>query len=152
MYSEQATRQTSQQAYRRVDIETSSQGKLIVMLFNGAIQRAEEAGRQIAAGNNNRAHEHLVRAQDILAELRSALNPQAGEIALQLGRVYEYLNHLLVRANIRKDAQPLQECLAYLRELRDTWEKVFQEVETAGESAPEPALNPHGSSVLNVSS
>lgn len=152
MYSENAARQASQQAYRRVDIETSSQGKLIVMLFNGAIQRAEEAARQLAAGNTNRAHEHLVRAQDILAELRSALNPQAGEIALQLGRVYEYLNHLLVRANVRKDAEPLQECLGYLRELRDTWEQAFQTVETTGEGSPEPTANPHGSSVLNISS
>ena len=28
-------------AYKKVDVETASQGKLIVMLFNGAIQRAE---------------------------------------------------------------------------------------------------------------
>lgn len=152
MYPERATPQASQQAYRRVDIETSSQGKLLVMLFNGAIQRAEEAGRQLSAGNTNRAHEHLVRAQDILAELRSALNPEAGEIAQQLGRVYEYLNHLLVRANVRKDAEPLEECIGYLRELRDTWEQAFREVEATGEIAPEPTMTPHGASVLNISS
>ena len=152
MYPERATTQASHKTYRRVDIETASQGKLIVMLFNGAIQRAEEAARQLAAGNTNRAHEHLVRAQDILAELRGALNPEAGEIAAQLGRVYEYLNHLLVRANVRKDAEPLEECLGYLRELRDTWEKAFQQVENTGEMAPDPTANPHGASVLNISS
>ena len=36
-----AVHNESYSAYRQVDIETASQGKLIVMLFNVAIQRAE---------------------------------------------------------------------------------------------------------------
>ncbi|MBM3290330.1 MAG: flagellar export chaperone FliS, partial [Candidatus Hydrogenedentes bacterium] len=100
-------------AYQRVDIETASQGKLVVMLFNGAIQRAEEAKRQLAKARTEGAHTNLVRAQDIVAELRSALDMKA-PIAKQLDRVYEYFQHLLIKANVRKDNAPLDEAIAHL--------------------------------------
>ena len=87
-------------AYKRVDVETSSQGKLIVMLFNGAIQRAEEAKRQLAKGRTEGVHNNLLRAQDIVAELRNALDMKVA-IAKQLDRIYEYFQYLLIKANIR---------------------------------------------------
>ena len=68
-------------AYRRIDVETTSQGKLIVMLFNGAIQRSEEARRQIERGRFDSVHNNLVRAQEIVGELRRALNMNAGPLA-----------------------------------------------------------------------
>jgi len=105
-----------------VNIETASPEKLIVMLFNGAIKRAEDAQRAITSENPTDAHPHLIRAQEIIAELRASLNPDMGEISQQLDRSYEYLYHLLVMANVRKEMEPLMECLGYLRDLRDTWE------------------------------
>ena len=95
-------------AYKQVDVETASQGKLIVLLFNGAIQRAEEAKRLILAEPMDIAgiHNSLVRAQDIIVELRRALDLRAGEIAGNLDRSYEYFQHLLVQANIKKDPTP----------------------------------------------
>jgi len=67
--------------YQQVTVETASQGKLIVMLFNGAVQRAEKAIADIEANRMDNVHNHLVRAQDIVAELGGALNMEAGEIA-----------------------------------------------------------------------
>ena len=42
---------TEYDAYKKVDVQTASQGKLIVMLFNGAIQRAEERLHLRGAGD-----------------------------------------------------------------------------------------------------
>ena len=99
-----AVNSESHSAYRQVDVETTSQGKLIVMLFNGAIQRAEESRRlmseqpmDIPTINNK-----LLRAQDIVTELRTALDMSVGELAESLDRTYEYFHHLLVQANIKK--------------------------------------------------
>jgi len=147
---ESGTYTMSSNAYRRVDVETASQGKLIVMLFNGAIQRAEDAKRKIAADDRKGAHEQLVRAQDILSELRGALNPNAGEVAANLDRSYEYLIHLLVTANIQKDTAPIDECVGLMASVRDTWEEVFSQV-AAEESVELPAaVNQHGASVMNL--
>ena len=135
-------------AYKRVDVETSSQGKLIVMLFNGAIQRAEEAKRQLAKGRTEGVHNNLLRAQDIVAELRNALDMKAA-IAKQLDRIYEYFQHLLIKANIRKDSSPLEEVITHLTAMRNTWQEAFANAATqeAGESK---SANVHGAAVLNM--
>ena len=135
-------------AYKRVDVETSSQGKLIVMLFNGAIQRAEEAKRQLAKGRTEGVHNNLLRAQDIVAELRNALDMKVA-IAKQLDRIYEYFQHLLIKANIRKDSSPLEEVITHLTAMRNTWQEAFANAATqeAGESK---AANVHGAAVLNM--
>lgn len=139
-------------AYRQVDVETTSQGKLIVMLFNGAIQRAEEAKRQIQKGKADGVHNNLIRAQDIIAELRGALNMQTGEVARNLDRIYEYCQHLLVKANIRKGIEPIDDCLAHLTSLRDTWSELFAATAKEGGVAEARPINQHGASILNARS
>ncbi len=137
-------------AYTTVDIETASQGKLIVMLFNGAIKRAEEAKRQIEKGSRQEVHNNLIRAQDIIAELRSALDMKTGDIADNLDRLYEYCQHLLIQANIKKSAEPIDDCLSLLSSMRDTWQEVFDKVAREAPVAKAPQIDPHGASVLNI--
>lgn len=124
-------------AYTKVNVETASQGKLVEMLFNGAIKRAEEARRQLERGSSSAVHNNLIRAQDIIAELRAALNMDAGTIARDLDRLYEYFQHLLVTANIRKQEGPITECVGLMTEMRDTWREAF--LLSAKEAGPRPA-------------
>lgn len=140
----------SYEAYRRVDVETASQGKLIVMLFNGAIQRAEEAKRQLDKDDVTLVHKNLIRAQDIIAELRGALDMSTGEIAENLDNIYEYFQHLLVTANIKKETHPIDQCVSLMATVRDTWQELFDKL--AREETPKepPQINPHGSSVMNI--
>ncbi len=144
-----ATSAAQYNPYKRVDVETASQGKLIVMLFNGAIQRAEEARRQLERGRNDAVHNNLVRAQEIIGELRGALNMGAGSVAENLDRLYEYQQHLLIQANLRKDPAPIGECVALLSELRDTWQELFEQVRRQAPEAA-PRANHHGASLINV--
>lgn len=141
---------SSYSAYKRVNVETASQGKLIIMLFNGAIQRAEEARRQLEKGRTDNVHNNLVRAQDIIAELRSALNMKAGDLAKNLDRSYEYFQHLLIKANLRKDSAPIVECVELMSELRDAWQELFDQLRQDPTATTTAQLNPHGSSVINV--
>ena len=137
-------------AYRRVDIETASQGRLIVMMFNGAISRAVEAKRRLEAKEGQAVHENLIQAQEIIAELRSALNMDTGEVAKNLDRSYEYFHHLLVTANIKKVAEPIDECVLLMTFIRDTWQELFTQVEREGTPDRPPAINKHGASVMNL--
>ncbi len=137
-------------AYKKVDVETTSQGKLIVLLFNGAIQRAEEAKRQLANSSIETAHNNLIRAQEIISELRGALDMKTGAIAQNLDRIYEYLQHLLITANMQKTAEPIDECVGHLTTLRDTWKEAFDKVESLGPVATSPLINQHGASLMNI--
>ena len=143
---------TGHMAYKKVDVETASQGKLIVMLFNGAIQRAEEAKRQLQKDRIDGVHNNLVRAQEIIAELRGALDMNGGgDIARNLNRIYEYFQHLLVKANIQKKTSPIEECISLMTIMRDTWQDLFLKVSTeALPTAAPPKINPHGSAILNI--
>lgn len=140
---------TANKRYQQVNVETASQGKLIVMLFSGAVQRADKALKGIESGELENVHNHLVRAQDIIGELRGALNMEAGEIADNLDRIYEYFQHLLIKANVRKDPEPLTTAIELMSLMRDTWAELFAQ---AGDSA-EPGksqFNAHGSALMNV--
>ncbi|GMW03402.1 MAG: hypothetical protein AMXMBFR84_45360 [Candidatus Hydrogenedentota bacterium] len=128
--------------YKRIGVETASQGKLIVMMFNGAMQRAEEARRLLEAGKRDGVHNNLIRAQEILGELRGALNMDMGEIARNLDRIYEYIQHLLIQANIRKDSKPILEAVEHMGAMRDTWIETFEKV--AREDAALPTGMPTG--------
>lgn len=112
--------------YREVTINTASQGKLIIMLFDGAIKRAEEAIRYIETNNIEFVHKNLIRAQEIITELRSSLNMEiGGEIAKNLDRIYEYIHYLLVQGNLKKDVAPIKESIEYMKTMRDTWREAF---------------------------
>ena len=141
---------TKLDAYTQVDVETASQGKLIVMLFNGAIKRAEEAKRQLDKGKNEDVHNNLIRSQEIVAELRGALNMKAGPIAGNLDRIYEYFQHLLIGANVRKESAPIEECIRMMTAVRDLWQELFETLAKESAPAPAPRMNPHGSAVINI--
>ena len=137
------------QTYRQVHVETASQGKLIVMLYDAAIKRTEEAisllgTRRLDAVNNN-----LIRAQDIISELRASLNMKAGDIAANLDRVYDYIHRRLIRGNVSKEQPPLEEAVKLLKVLRDTWKELFDTL-PASEIPPTREEAARSNAMLNV--
>jgi len=137
-------------AYKQVHFETASQGKLIVMLYDAAIKRTEEALNLIgSAGKLDAISNNLIRAQDIIAELRVSLNMKAGEIAMNLDKVYDYVHRLLIRGNVRKEKAPLEEAVRLMRMLRDTWKELFDNL-PASEVPPTSTEAVRGSAMLNV--
>lgn len=136
-------------AYRKTDVETASQAKLIVMMFNGAIQRAEEAKRQLDKGRQDGVHNNLLRAQEIIGELRAALDMSVGDVARNLDRLYEYFQHLLITANIRKNSQPIDEAVALMTDMRDTWKEAFAKAGEEGSSLT-TNVNQHGAALMNL--
>ena len=136
-------------AYRRVEVETATPEKLVVMLYNGAIRHVEDAKRAVLIKDLGRTHDHLIRAQEIVTELRGALNFAAGEVAQNLDRIYDYVHRLLVQANLKKDAAPLDECLGHLRELRDAWDEIAARP-AADSTAPAASHNAHGHVAVNL--
>lgn len=139
-------------AYRRVNVETASQEKLIVMLFNGAIQRALDAKSLMEHEKPDiqEIHKKLIRAQEIITELRASLDIGTGEVAQNLDRIYEYFVHQLVQANIKKDPKFIDDLVPHMQEIRDAWQEAFKQNGGAEAPAPDPSLNQHGAQVMNL--
>ena len=123
--------------YKKVQVGTSEQGKLVLMLYEGAISRLEKAKEALSAGDMLGKGEHILRAQDILMELLMALDPSAGEIAGNLQSLYLFMYRHLNEANLLKSQRHLEEVLRILRSLRDAWEEVVRKVSREGKQEAE---------------
>ncbi len=106
--------------YRESAITTSGPEELTLMLYNGLIRFITQAQRAIADQNVAKAHDHIIRAQDIIAEFIATLDHKY-EISANLEQLYDYMNRRLVEANLKKDQEILAEVLRLATDLRDTW-------------------------------
>ena len=73
------------QQYKKNQIETADQGKLIVMLYDGAIKFISRAielmdRKKVTGEDIETIHKNIIRTQDIITELMSSLNMDAGDI------------------------------------------------------------------------
>lgn len=94
------------------------------MLYEGLVRFIKKAKLFNDQNNVPKTHESIIRAEAIVAELRSTLNMDI-EISSQLDSLYEFmLNHLL-EANLEKSNTKLNEVLELSEELRDTWKEAM---------------------------
>lgn len=114
-------------AYRQTRVKTASQGKLIVMLYDEAIRQIELAKQLLNSDEiaYDRVNTAIGKAQDIITELTVSLDLEnGGDIAQNLFRLYRFFNNQLVEANFKKDAQPLEQVLSFLGDLREAWKQI----------------------------
>lgn len=114
--------------YRRTSVQTASPGALILMLYDGAIKQLHRAQKALSQSNIAEANQALQAAQAIITELMVTLNFDAGDIARNLYRLYEYFNYRLVQANIRKDPTRVDEVLRHMETLRQAWRQAVRQV------------------------
>ncbi len=107
--------------YKRTSVETSSPGKLLLMLYDGCIKNIENARTAIGEKNPELAHEKIVKAQDIIIELMATLNMDYN-ISQRLLSIYDYIYNQMVEANIKKNIELLDEIQGLLADMRDTWQ------------------------------
>ncbi len=111
--------------YKKTQIATANQGKLIVMLYDGAIKFLNIAIENMDPKTYDVANNNIIKAQDIITELLLSLNmKEGGEISQNLFNLYMYFKKSLLEANIKKDAGIIQGVVKMLRELRDAWDKI----------------------------
>ena len=114
-------------SYKETQIKTATPGKLILMMYDGAIKNLNQALQDM--DDEHRRYDSisnsLIKAQDIIAELMISLDfDRGGEIAKNLFGLYVFMNRRLLDGNIQKDKGPLEEVKTLLIELRGAWAEV----------------------------
>ena len=115
---------TQYDKYKETQVKTANQGKLIVMLYDGAIKFLNQAKEAIETKEVEDSHNKITRAQDIIMELVLSLNMEAGPVAKKLYNLYLYMNQKLMEANMYKKTEPIDEVLGLLIELKEVWDQV----------------------------
>jgi flagellar secretion chaperone FliS len=116
------------QSYKQEAILTASPEQLLLLMYDGAIRFLKLARMAMEQKDIQTAHNQLNRCQDILAELMSSLNYEAGgDIARNLFRLYDYYLVRLIEANGKQDVTLVDEVLEHLVLLKQTWETAIQQ-------------------------
>lgn len=112
-------------AYANNKITTATPAELTLMLYEGAIKFCNIAITAVEQKDIQKAHNSIMKVQDIIEEFQVTLDHKYA-VAKDFDAVYAYLLRRLIEANIKKDAEILNEVLGHLRTLRDTWKEVMR--------------------------
>ena len=111
--------------YKKTEIDTANQGKLIVMLYDGAIKFLNIAVENMSIKTYDIVNTNIIKAQDIITELLISLNMKdGGEISTNLFNLYLYFKKRLLEANIQKNADIIKEVIDHMKVLRNAWDKI----------------------------
>ncbi|MBL7152246.1 MAG: flagellar export chaperone FliS [Phycisphaerae bacterium] len=112
-------------AYQEASVTTESKSRLIVMLYEGAIKFMRLAIHELDAQNHEAKGRYINRAQDIINELNTILDVEAGgEIAANLRKLYVFMSGRLSQANIERDPQMIREVITLMEELNKGWRAI----------------------------
>ncbi len=112
-------------AYQNSKILTASPQELTLMLYDGAIKFCNVAMLAIEKNDIPKAHQNIVKAENIISEFRATLNPKY-PTAKDFDIMYEYINRRLMEANIKKDNEILEEAVGFIKEMRETWKELMK--------------------------
>ncbi|WP_055668145.1 flagellar export chaperone FliS [Desnuesiella massiliensis] len=114
-------------AYKNNSVNYASKEQLLLMLVDGAVKFSKIGRQAILEKDVKKAHENIVKTQDIFIELMATLDiNQAGPWGKQLMSVYEFINYNLVQVNLKKDIKKLDELIPVIEEVRDTWHEAYK--------------------------
>ncbi|HHO59178.1 MAG TPA: flagellar export chaperone FliS [Thiotrichales bacterium] len=103
--------------------------RLVQMLLEGALGKIAIVKGLMLRKDMAKKGEVIGQAISIVAGLRSSLNKEAGgEVAENLDRLYDYIERQLLQANLKNDANILDEVAALLKEVKAGWDAIPQEV------------------------
>ena len=115
------------QTYQQNAVTTSSPQELTLMLYNGCIKFIRLAAMAMEKKNIEAKNTNIIKAQNILQELRSSLNMEI-ELSSSLDPLYEYMISELVSANIANDLGKLKEIEGLAEDFRNTWKEAMEQM------------------------
>lgn len=119
----------SMKAYKSVALDSqktvASPYKIVQMLLAGALERLAKARVAIEQEEFAKRGELLSATLMIVAELRMALDHEAGgDISANLDNLYEFMMGEIVQANIHDDVDKLEGVSRLLREIKESWDAI----------------------------
>ncbi len=113
-------------AYRRDDVLTASPLRLVVLTMNGFLNRAERARRAVEARDLAGYRTHLNTARAIVCELLGALDRNTGgEIAENLGSLYEFMLANLLKPGVAPDLAALSTAAELMKKIKEGFDVIL---------------------------
>jgi len=126
--------------YLETEVMTASPQRLQYLLIEGAIRAIERGRSQWHEKRDEEACESLIRAQEIVTQILTGLNREAGQpLVRKVASIYLYVFRTLSEAQLRRDEEKLDDVLRVLQTERQTWRMLCEKLGAAAAGESESA-------------
>ncbi|MBT4866091.1 MAG: flagellar export chaperone FliS [Planctomycetaceae bacterium] len=120
-----------QNEYLESQVMTASPYRLHLMVVEAAIRHAVRAEQALADNDFETTHQALSDSRRFVGELITGLNEEeAPELVGRLKALFLFAFRNLVEADLNQDVAKLDDALNVLKQHRDTWLEVAEQLET----------------------
>ena len=114
-----------QQNSVRGSVEGADPHQLISMLFDGAIDRINQARGHMTHGNVAAKGRNISGALAIVGELRDSLDHKVDRnLSERLDSLYQHVTRILLQAQLNNEPAGLDEAISLLTPIRDGWQAI----------------------------
>ena len=111
------------------NVEDASPHRLIQMMMEGALTKISRARGSMEQDEIASKGSNIGDAIQIIEGLQASLNHSADErMSENFDALYTYMMRRLLEANLRNDASILDEVVALMRELKEAWDAIADDV------------------------
>ena len=112
-------------AYRENAVRGASGVRLVIFLYEQAIQDLRRAAQAMAEGNVELRTQHLNHAISVIGHLQGTLDRErGGKVSRNLEAFYNCVRSRLIEAQARVSEEIVNEQVSYLLSLREAWIEV----------------------------
>ena len=116
-------------AYQKESVKSRLAGAnpytIIQMLMQGALERLAKGKGCIERNDLEGKSENLSKASAIIHALMDSLDYEVGgEVAQNLGGLYEYMNIRIAEASLERTTEPLVEVMQLMLEIKSGWDSI----------------------------
>lgn len=113
--------------YQTNNITTATPEKLMIMLFDGAVQFLQKAKTAIAEKNLKERSTNIESARNIIRELMRTIDLENGNsVSKSLFRLYNKMAMNLIKANVSRNAALIDEVIEDLMNIRWGFQKAIE--------------------------
>jgi flagellar protein FliS len=114
-------------AYQTVQITTTDRGRLLLMMYEGAIKFLKQSKAGLEANDLAKFCRFLSKGQAIIAELMNTLDfEKGGSIARDLDRLYDFMLFYLTEANLYRDAKRINKVIGLLDTIYQAYKEIIE--------------------------
>jgi len=113
--------------YQTSNITTATPEKLMILLFDGALQFLQKAKTAIAENNLKERASNIEGARKIIRELMRTIDLENGnDVSKKLFRLYNKMAMNLIKANVQRSTEKIDEVITDITNIRWGFQKAIE--------------------------
>ena len=113
--------------YQASNVNTATPEKLMIMMFDGALQFLQKAKVAIAEGNLKERSQNIDGARKIIRELMRTIDLENGnDVSKQLFKLYNKMAMNLIKANVQRNAALIDIVIEDISNIRWGFQKAIE--------------------------